>query len=641
MAVSAQCPSCGAPVVFKSASSVFAVCEYCQSTLVRHDQNLEDIGKMAALVEDRSPLQLGAEGSYKGVHFALIGRIQIKYSQGIWNEWHLLFDDMRTGWLSESGGEYVLTFAQFVGEALPQFDDLKIGQRFVLASQTWTVSNIEKAECVAGQGELPFKVGAGYPVSAVDLRNQANFATLDYSETPPLLFVGEAVDFPSLKMANLRDGMAIPTKAVEARVFRCPSCGSPMAARSKDILAVGCASCGAVVDAADESYRILSKSLGMRDEKYSPRLPLGSKGRLDGKPVEVIGFLVKRCVVDAIAYNWSEYLLAAEHGTYRWLTEYNGHWNVVDVLSKPPAGGIIEVDSVRHGGQVFKHFATTQAAEVIQVAGEFTWRVRRGETNRVVDYVAPPLMLSSESTGNDLSWSQGSYVEPQVIAEAFGLKADLPKPTAVFANQPNSWNETNRRIWSLFWKLALAAILLQAFFALFSSGRLLLRQDFTFEPQRGEEVQTREFEITGHPSKIAVRNQTSLDNNWIGLDMMLVNKVTGTAWPAARELSFYSGYDGGSWTEGSREDEVVFLNIPAGTYYLTLDPDMAPDKPVAVRDTVEVHTASAGWSNFVLVMIFLIIFPIFTAMRHAAFEARRWAESDHAPVSSDDADGDD
>ena len=596
---------------------------------------------MAALVEDRSPLQLGAEGSYKGVHFALIGRIQIKYSQGIWNEWHLLFDDMRTGWLSEASGEYVLTFAQFVPETLPKFDDLKIGQRFVLASQTWTVSNIENAECVAGQGELPFKVGAGYPVAAVDLRNQANFATLDYSETPPLLFVGEAVDFKSLKMANLRDGMAIPTKAVEARVFRCPSCGSPMAARSKEILAVGCASCGAVVDAADESYRILSKSLGMRDEKYSPRLPLGSKGRLEGKPVEVIGFLVKRCVVDGLAYNWSEYLLAAELGTYRWLTEYNGHWNVVDVLSKPPAGGIIEVDSVRHGGQVFKHFSTTQAAEVIQVAGEFTWRVRRGETNRVVDYVAPPLMLSSESTGNDLTWSQGSYVEPQVIAEAFGLKADLPKPTAVFANQPNAWSETNRRIWSLFWKLALAAILVQAFFIFVSSGKLLLRQDFTFEPLRGEEVQTREFEITGQPRKIAVRNQTSLDNNWIGLDMMLVNKVTGAAWPAARELSFYSGYDDGHWTEGSREDEVVFLNIPAGTYYLTLDPDVAPDKPVAVRDQLEVHTAGAGWSNFVLVMIFLIIFPIFTSTRHAAFEARRWAESDHAPVSSDDSDGDD
>lgn len=641
MAVTANCPSCGAPVVFKSASSVFAVCEYCQSTLVRHDQNLEDIGKMAALVEDRSPLQLGSEGSYKGVHFALIGRIQIKYSQGIWNEWHLLFDDMRTGWLSEAGGEYVLTFAQFVPEALPQFDSLKIGQRFVLASQTWTVSNIDNAECVAGQGELPFKVGAGYPVATVDLRNQASFATLDYSETPPLFFVGEAVAFTSLKMANLRDGMAIPTKAVEARVFRCPSCGSPMAARSKEILAVGCASCGAVVDAADESYRILSKSLGMRDEKFTPRLPLGSKGKLEGKPVEVIGFLVKRCVVDGMAYHWSEYLLAAEHGTYRWLTEYNGHWNVVDVLSRPPAGGIVEVENVLFGGQSFKHFSTTAAAEVVQVAGEFTWRVRRGETNRVVDYVAPPLMLSSESTDNDLNWSQGSYVEPQVIADAFKLKTDLPRSTGVFANQLNPWAETNRRIWRLFWKLALAAILVQTFFIFLSSGKLLLRQDFTFEPLRGEEVQTREFEITGKPRKIAVKNQTTLANNWIGLDMVLVNKATGAAWPAARELSYYSGYDDGAWSEGSRDDEVVFLNIPAGTYYLTLDPDMAPDKPVAVRDTVEVHTAGAGWSNFVLVIMFLILFPIFSATRHAAFEARRWAESDHAPVSSDDSDGDD
>ncbi|MBS1129902.1 MAG: hypothetical protein H6R16_904 [Proteobacteria bacterium] len=642
MALNASCPSCGAPVVFKSASSVFAVCEYCQSTLVRHDQNLEDIGKMAALVEDRSPLQLGSEGSYKGIHFALIGRIQVKYSQGYWNEWHLLFDDMRTGWLSEAGGEYVLTFMQQVQEPLPAFDGLKIGQRFVLASQTWTVSNLENAECVAGQGELPFKVGAGYPVATVDLRSQASFATLDYSETPPLLFVGEAVDFKLLKMAKLRDGMSEPTATVTAQVFRCPSCGSPMSARSREILAVGCATCGAVVDTADQNYKILSKSLTARDEKYTPRLPLGSKGTLEGKPVEVIGFLVKQSKVDGIAYHWSEYLLAGEHGSYRWLTEYNGHWNVVDVLSRPPtSSGVIEVDSIRFAGELFKHFSTTQVAEVIQVAGEFTWRVRRGETNRVVDYVAPPLMLSRESTANDLTWSQGVYVSPKTIAEAFKLPGDLPEPIGVFANQPNAWAAADHRVWSLFWKLVLVAIVVQFFFVFLSGGKQLLRQDFTFEPRRSDEVQTREFEVTGKKRKVTVKNSTSLNNNWIGLEMMLVNKSTGTAWPATRELSFYSGYDGGSWTEGSRDDEVVFLNIPAGTYYLTLDPDMAPNNSLAVRDTVEVHTASAGWSNFVMVLIFLLLFPIFVSMRRAAFEGRRWAESDHAPVSSDDADGGD
>ncbi|MBL8403103.1 MAG: DUF4178 domain-containing protein, partial [Dechloromonas sp.] len=525
MALSASCPSCGAPVLFKSASSIFAVCAYCQSTLVRHDQALEDIGKMAVLVEDRSPLQLGSEGQYKGVHFALIGRIQLKYNQGTWNEWHLLFDDMRTGWLSEAGGEYVLTFMEQVREPLPAFAALKIGQRLQVASRAWTVSNLENAECIAGQGELPFKVGAGYPLAAADLRNESHFATLDYSETPPLLFVGEAVEFKSLRMANLRDGMAVPVAAVAVEVFRCPVCGAPMQARSKDIVAVGCASCGTVVATTDRNYQVLSRAAVVHREAYVPRLPIGSKGVLDGKPVEVIGFLVKRAADAGMSYSWREYLLSGENGTYRWLTEYNGHWNVVDVMSRPPTTrGVIEVDSIRHGGELFKHFLTTPAAEVIQVTGEFTWRVKCGETNRVVDYVAPPLMLSQERSGKDLSWSQACYIQPATIASAFGLSGGLPEPIGVFANQPNPWADTTRRIWLLFAKFLLAAVLVQAFFMLVSTEKLLLRQDFTFEPRSNEEVQTREFQITGKPRKIAVRQSTSLDNNWIGIDLLLVNK---------------------------------------------------------------------------------------------------------------------
>ena len=645
MALTASCPSCGAPVVFKSAGSVFAVCEYCQSTLVRHDQALEDIGKMAALAEDRSPLQLGAEGSYDGVHFALIGRIQIRYSQGYWNEWHLLFDDMRTGWLSEAGGEYVVSFLRHVQEPLPAFAELKIGQRFPVAGQPWTVSNIENAECVAGAGELPFKVGAGYPVATVNLRNGANFATLDYSETPPLLFVGEPVDFASLKMSNLREGMPIPTHTVEAQVFRCPSCAAPMQTRSREILAVGCVSCGAVVDTADQNHKLLSKALGTRDEKFTPRLALGSKGTLEGKPVEVIGFLVKESRVDGIAYDWREYLLAGANGTYRWLTEYDGHWNIADVLSNPPAtSGAMELADVQFAGERFRHFSSTPAAEVIQVAGEFTWRVRRGETCRVADYVAPPLLLSREATDNDLNWSLATYVAPEVIGDAFKLPGRMIAPVGIYANQPNPWAETNRRVWHLFWKLVLVALALQAFFYFVSSGKVLLRQDFTFSPQMAEEtVVTREFEVRERPRKITVRNATSLDNNWIGLDLMLVNKATGQAWPAARELAYYYGRDGGeSWSEGNSSDEVVFLNIPPGTYYLTLDPDIAPEKPVPVRDVVEVVAGGAGWSNFAMVMVFLAFFPIFTRLRHAAFEARRWAESDHAPAaSSDSSDGGD
>ena len=644
MAQSASCPSCGAPVVFKSVASIFAVCEYCQSTLVRHDQALEDIGKMAALVEDRSPLQIGAEGSYKGVHFALIGRIQIKYSQGIWNEWHLMFDDMRTGWLSEAAGKYVLTFSQHVDEQLPTFDSLAVGQRFVVTGQPWTVSNIDQAECIAGQGELPFKVGGGYPIATVDMRNGANFATLDYSETPPLLFVGEAVAFDSLKMSNLREGMPMPTHTVEAQVFRCPGCGSPMQARSKDILAVGCGSCGAVVDTADQNYKILSKALGGKAEKYVPLLALGSKGVLEGKPVEVIGFLVKQTISDGVTYAWREYLLAAEHGTYRWLTEYDGHWNIADVLDNPPkVSGASELLDVRWAGEVFKVYTITPSAEVVQVAGEFTWRVCRGEKNRVTDYVAPPLMLSRESNKNEMTWSQGAYIEPDALVDAFKLPRKLPTPVGVYANQPNPWGDSHQRVCRLFWKFALLAVAVQAFFVFIGGGKQVLNQSFLFDPRTAEDtVQTRDFVLKDRTQKVTVRNSTSLANNWIGLELTLVNKVTGAAWPTGREIAYYYGSDGGeSWSEGNREDEVVFIDIPAGTYYLAIDPDMPSDKPVAVNDKVEVFTGGTGWSNFVLVMIFLVIFPIFTRMRHAAFEAKRWGNSDFPPVTSSDSDSDD
>ncbi len=638
MAVSAACPSCGAPVVFKAASSVFAVCEYCQSTLVRHDQALEDIGKMAALAEDRSALQIGTEGVWQGLHFAIIGRIQLRYSEGLWNEWHLMFDDMRTGWLSEANGEYVVSFLHQVREPLPPFDSLQPGGRLTLASRAWTVTDIEDAECVAGQGELPFKVGAGYKAPVVDMRCGDNFATLDYSETPPLLFVGGPVPVKSLKLSNLRQGMPLPTHTVEAQVFRCPGCGAPMQARSKDILAVGCGSCGAVVDAADANHKILSKALGSRDEKYAPRIPVGSKGTLDGQAVEVIGFMVRQSVADGVAYAWSEYLLAAGSGTYRWLTEYDGHWNVVDVLSRHPSGGN-DFQDVQYDGGRYKHFATSKA-EVIQVEGEFNWRVRRGETSAVADFVAPPLLLSRDRTAKEISWSRCAYVEPTVIAAAFGVAA-LPPPVGVFANQPNPWDETHGRVCKAFWLALLLAVLLQTYFAFFAGGPALLRQSLAFQPQSDEDtIASQTFDVRGKTRKLVVSQETDLQNNWIGFNMHLVNKTTGEAWPAYREVSYYSGSDGGeSWSEGSRSDEVVFVDLPAGTYYLAVDPDYS-DEPRAVHTRIEVTNGSAGWSNFVLVLLFLSLFPIFTRLRRGAFEVRRWAESDHAPVASDDSDDD-
>src|SRR5262245_17959842 len=178
-----DCPSCGAQVDFKSAVSIFAVCEYCRSTLVRHDINVENIGKMAELKLDGSPLQLGAEGRYRGIHFGVIGRIQMRINRGIWNEWHLMLDDGRSGWLGEAQGLYVVSFLTKVAGDIPAFEALKPGKKFQLKGQWFEVQNVESARCIGGEGELPFRVGAGFDAPVADLVGEKNsFATIDYSE---------------------------------------------------------------------------------------------------------------------------------------------------------------------------------------------------------------------------------------------------------------------------------------------------------------------------------------------------------------------------------------------------------------------------------------------------------------------------
>ena len=145
-------PFCGAPVEFKSTASLYAVCEYCRSTLLRHGEDLENLGRMADLFEDASLIQLGSEGKFRGVHFGVIGRIQLKHESGLWNEWHILFDDGRSAWLSEAGGEYVVNAQVAVGEAIPAFENPQIEEAVTLAGRAFKVTNLDSARCIAGEG---------------------------------------------------------------------------------------------------------------------------------------------------------------------------------------------------------------------------------------------------------------------------------------------------------------------------------------------------------------------------------------------------------------------------------------------------------------------------------------------------------
>jgi hypothetical protein len=156
------CPSCGAEVAFRSATSAIAVCEYCRSTLLREADAVRDVGKMSAVLEDYSPLRIGVSGIYSGRAFGVVGRIQLRYDAGFWNEWYILFDDGSAGWLSDASGQYAVTLDTGLADDAPPFGQLVPGGQYHHDGVAYIAADLRTARCSGGEGELPFQVGAGW-----------------------------------------------------------------------------------------------------------------------------------------------------------------------------------------------------------------------------------------------------------------------------------------------------------------------------------------------------------------------------------------------------------------------------------------------------------------------------------------------
>ena len=202
-APAANCPNCGAPVKFLWSSAVQTTCEFCHSILVRTDVNLEKVGEVSDLPPDASPIQIGTEGIYQNKSFVVIGRIIYEYEQGAWNEWHLVYNDSSNGWLADAQLEYDLSWLAKPSEPLPA--TVHKGLQLAWNNKSYEVTTVTKAHYKGVQGELPFQYWDKADVLFADLRSpDGDFATIDYTEHPPLLYLGRPVEFDDLHFKNLR-----------------------------------------------------------------------------------------------------------------------------------------------------------------------------------------------------------------------------------------------------------------------------------------------------------------------------------------------------------------------------------------------------------------------------------------------------
>lgn len=198
-----KCPSCGAMVPFRTSIMLLAVCPFCRSLVLRKDLDVEKLGESAQLQPDGSPLQVGASGSYRDASFQVVGRVQLKTPHGFWNEWSLLFNDGRQGWLGETQGTYAVSFR--LDAPAPPLAELALGRVIKLGSMSYEVREIVAASYLAAEGELPFRPPLGEEAKSADLIAEGGFfATIDYSEEKPVVFAGEYQGFDALKLTGLK-----------------------------------------------------------------------------------------------------------------------------------------------------------------------------------------------------------------------------------------------------------------------------------------------------------------------------------------------------------------------------------------------------------------------------------------------------
>jgi hypothetical protein len=432
-------------------------------------------------------------------------------------------------------------------------------------------------------------------------------------------------------MATGSPPLSNPPAKPQARALNCPSCGAAVTLRALGHAeTVVCESCHSILDAKDPNLQVLQKFQAAL-APVSPLLPLGARGKLRGTDYEVIGFQRRGITVEGINYYWHEYVLFNPYKGVRYLSEYNGHWNDIAVCKELPA---VQFSSAVYLGEVYKHFQSSDATTNF-VLGEFPWQVRVGERASVTEYVSPPRVLSSEKTENEVTWSLGEYVYGADIWKAFNLHGSPPEAVGVYENQPAPTNIKVKAIWGTFLALAILLGVLMAGFDLVSHKAPIFESSYRFDPgpPKGEvSFVTNMFELDGRASNVEVTTHASVDNAWIYLNYALINQDTGQAWDFGREVSYYHGYDSdGSWTEGSRKDSVVVPGVPAGHYYLRIEPESDVNHaPIAY--TVEVRRDVTVPGIFGIALLALLIPAVAITWRSLSFERARWAESDHPPV---------
>ncbi|MCW3084010.1 MAG: hypothetical protein JWP12_1376 [Bacteroidetes bacterium] len=394
-----------------------------------------------------------------------------------------------------------------------------------------------------------------------------------------------------------------------------------------------CSDCGTLYTAYNGA---LAKTSDVVNKPAQPLdIPLGAQGTINKIPYVVVGYAYKK--ENGTSYFWHEYtLFNPVHGP-AYLAQYEGHWTYLKEIKGLPI--ITEGRTATYRDFEYSLFSKYRA-KLSTACGESIYQFSISEIPAVEEYISPPFMITKEQTADNITWYIGEYIQPSEIKSTFTLTA-IPDRVGTGMIQPYIGRFTTAAFRKVLIAVALIWGLSQFYFLMASKEEAVFSQSFgVTDSLNKKEVYSRPFQLKYGTANTEIKISTNIDNNWMYTGITLVNEKTGDLYDVDLEAEYYHGYtDGENWSEGENWVSKVVSQVPEGSYYMIIYPEKPTNMSYA-SITVSVTRDVYIFSNGLIALVVLAIFPIFYFYRKNRFEKNRWYNSDFSPYDTGTDDDD-
>lgn len=619
---SVTCPFCKLQHTFSSNLIDEFVCPKCHVGL-RPNIDYNTIAPTAyqSMPDDGSIINFGSKITFKNETYTVVGKIRYQLQNTIITKWVLVNNTGLLFYLFEFINGYALVFKNLTPIEKKLLSNIKPSKKITISpyNSEFQVKAIYNNFNTLISGEIPLENIDFETFEGIELTNADNeFAFIQSSfDKIPTLYTGNFIEFKDLVITN-------PAKPnVELSTINCITCNKPIANHLKGkVFSLVCGNC--------QSHFVFDKqrNLKLKNQFKKPAdldIPIGSKGEIEGKTYTVIGFLLKR--EEGTSYKWKEYNLRDEDGKIVTLSEFNGHYNLIEEIDYFDEIKTFN-SSINYEGNTY-HIFNKYKVDLLSAQGEFSYQIINDSISKVSEFIAPPYILIYESDKNEARYYHGRCILPKQVEKAFEL-AVIPEQIGTGATQTMFLGIN----YSLFTKICFSFFILlfviQYYFALTNTSTRVYQEAFAQSNMNDSTkvLVSNTFQITDAPTALQFDLVSNVDNDWFGVTIELINHNTGDRFEVDKTIEFYSGVDEGeSWSEGSKSESVFMSQVPAGTYHINLYPEWGSINKDRNNFEIWVYKDVAMWSNFWVTVLVGVILIIIHYIRFRIFESNRWMES--------------